>query len=206
MSSTMTKARIAIPKKIREPLLKEYSHKCAFCDASEPEVHHIDEDPTNNDPLNLLPLCPNHHHGGQHDRTRAFEPGILRLFRQYKDPTILGAEFRPLYQRLRFLEAIDASLSLVALAEVAEELLQFIGALDKADFYEPQVRKLIGPPPNGYIAIFMGPGPVAKERLERERQDYLGKLTANGQAAVALIVEMLPYQKWSPHPASGLSQ
>jgi len=25
------------------------------------EAHHLDEDKTNNDPSNLIPLCPNHH-------------------------------------------------------------------------------------------------------------------------------------------------
>ncbi len=41
---------------------KEYEHKCAVCGWCEDErvleVHHIDEDRTNNDVINLIILCP----------------------------------------------------------------------------------------------------------------------------------------------------
>lgn len=55
------KKRTSIPKAVQEKVLKEYAHKCSVCGAPHPQLHHIDEDPSNHSPHNLLPLCPNCH-------------------------------------------------------------------------------------------------------------------------------------------------
>ena len=54
----MAKVRISIPTKISDKVLKEFNHRCAKCGTDNPHLHHIDENPSNNDPLNLIPLCP----------------------------------------------------------------------------------------------------------------------------------------------------
>lgn len=42
--------------------LQHWDHKCAICNFDKiVAIHHIDEDRNNNDPKNLIPLCPNHH-------------------------------------------------------------------------------------------------------------------------------------------------
>ena len=71
----MTKKRISIPKTVAEEVLKEYRHKCAMCGRHEPQLHHIDEDPGNNDPVNLIPLCPNCHLQDIHAPTAPLEQG-----------------------------------------------------------------------------------------------------------------------------------
>jgi len=39
-----------------------HSHKCIICDETNiVEVHHFDEDKNNNQPDNLIPMCPTHH-------------------------------------------------------------------------------------------------------------------------------------------------
>jgi hypothetical protein len=53
------------------PRLRELDHKrspyrthrtpCVFCGFEYSDVHHIDGDHTNNNPANLISLCPNHH-------------------------------------------------------------------------------------------------------------------------------------------------
>lgn len=51
-----------------------YNHvkKCVICQEDKiVAVHHMDEDKTNNDPKNLVPLCPTHH-GYWHSRYRPF--------------------------------------------------------------------------------------------------------------------------------------
>jgi hypothetical protein len=88
----MAKERIAIPKQIREQVLVEFNHRCAVCGADRPQVHHIDEDPSNNEPLNLLPLCPNCHLIDQHNPTGGMEIPKLLLFRRFKDPAILRCQ------------------------------------------------------------------------------------------------------------------
>ena len=40
-----------IPKKTKEALLDEYDHRCAICGGDRPHVHHIDENPSNNEIL-----------------------------------------------------------------------------------------------------------------------------------------------------------
>lgn len=58
------KKRPAIPFKMRSLLQKEVNSKCPFCnngDVGHFQIHHIDENPENNDFKNLLMLCPNCH-------------------------------------------------------------------------------------------------------------------------------------------------
>lgn len=60
------KKRVPIPKvnKVRAELQKEIGSVCHFCtnnDVGHFQIHHIDEDPSNNKPFNLLLLCPNCH-------------------------------------------------------------------------------------------------------------------------------------------------
>ena len=39
-----------------------WPRRCAICGFDRiVAIHHIDEDHSNNDPINLIPLCPNHH-------------------------------------------------------------------------------------------------------------------------------------------------
>src|SRR5258708_3400137 len=87
-----------------EAVLKEFNYRCAVCGEDRPHLHHIDEDPSNQDSLNLLPLCPNCHLTDQHNPTARRDPRLLRLFRVHKDPTILSPQFFPLFERLLFLD------------------------------------------------------------------------------------------------------
>lgn len=55
--------REKVPFKIASKILAESHHRCCLCNANwiMPEIHHIDNNPSNNDPENLIPLCPNCH-------------------------------------------------------------------------------------------------------------------------------------------------
>jgi len=92
-------------------------------------VHHIDENPSNNDPLNLLPLCPNCHLTDQHNPTGGMEVSKLLLFRRFKDPVILRPQFHPLYLRLKFLDSVELNDSPGnKLEERVKELVEFVQA------------------------------------------------------------------------------
>jgi len=57
----MRKKRIPVDSKTKTLLQKEVGSKCLFCgneDVDHFEIHHIDENPSNNDFSNLLFLCP----------------------------------------------------------------------------------------------------------------------------------------------------
>ena len=145
-----TQKRRAIPVKIRAEVLREWRHRCAVCGADGPQVHHIDEDHSNNDPANLLPLCPNHHLRDQHDPTSKIAPRKLALFRRYKDPAILSPQFEPLFRRLLFLDDVGrppsksagALAAVYELEERANELSAFVRALGMGEFYGEQIATL----------------------------------------------------------------
>lgn len=60
----MPKPRKKIPRLTEKQMYKEANNSCSFCPESDVavlELHHIDEDPSNNDPSNLLVVCSSCH-------------------------------------------------------------------------------------------------------------------------------------------------
>lgn len=49
-------------RQLKKELVKKRGHKCEVCGWTKTvQLHHIDEDPTNNTEFNSVILCPNHH-------------------------------------------------------------------------------------------------------------------------------------------------
>lgn len=204
--ASMAKKRVAIPPAIRDAVLKEYAHRCAKCGADRPQVHHIDENPSNNDPLNLIPLCPNCHLTDQHNPTQHVPIGILRLFRRYKDPAILSPQFSVLYKRLKFLEEIDTIHS-KELSEAAEELTRFVFALERGEFFAKEIKTLTHR--IGLATVLRRPGEdraQAAMRLsaERAQQDkkFRDMLQTNRDAVYELVMDLVKFQDWPTKDAS----
>lgn len=191
----MTKTRISIPQKITSKVLKEFNHRCAKCGADNPHLHHIDENPSNNDPLNLIPLCPNCHLVDQHNPTRLVEPGKLSLFRIYKDPTILKPQFHPIFIRLQFLESKEGEFDLEELEQKAIELVEFIFTLDKGEFYGTIIGRMIIPEDlivrNLTVARFKDAAHKAQRTIE-----YYQRLQNDKEKVYSLVVEALRFQPW----------
>lgn len=145
----MSQKRPAIPKEVRDEVMNEYNHLCSICGEKCPQLHHIDENRDNNDPLNLLPLCPSHHLTDQHNPTSKIEIGILQLFRRYKDPTILGPQFEPLYRRLTFVEALARDENGLEEPEVLRDnmrrLLSFVSKLSMGSYYIEEIAAILDP-------------------------------------------------------------
>lgn len=191
--------RESISKKTKDALLDEYDHRCAVCGGDRPQVHHIDEDASNNDLRNLLPLCPNCHLRDQHNPTRKVEIPKLKLFRTYKDPAILKPQFHPIYIRQIFLDSVvPGQDGVVELEAQANELIELVQSLEMGEFYGKRLTELIGPL-NRVLMFSFGSGP--DPRYERQRQeanqDYRQHLITNRELARALIVELLRYQGWA---------
>jgi hypothetical protein len=191
--------RETIPKKVKDTLLDEYDHRCAVCGGDRPHVHHIDEDASNNELLNLLPLCPNCHLRDQHNPTRKIDIPKLQLFRKHKDPAILKAQFHPIYLRQRFLDAVsqgDESVS--ELESQANELIEFIQSLEMGSFYGKRMTDLVAPLRRAFVmSLDPGPDPRYERQLRSKNSDYRNKLIENREAAQILLVEMLRYQSWA---------
>ena len=189
----MAKTRKDISPALRNQIHQEYNHRCAICGADRPQIHHIDEDPSNNDPMNLIPLCPNCHLIDQHNPSQPFDPEKLRLFRKYKDPTILFPQFEPLFSRLRYLFMFE-NLDVKALEENSKELVDFVSALKMGDFYSKRIHGLTTRVKKAYT--YSG---IASSRdliFNHEADEYKKKLEGNRDRIISLVVELLRYQEW----------
>ena len=203
----MTKTRVPPPKAIRDAVMNEFNHKCAICGKERPQVHHIDEDPSNNDPLNLIPLCPNCHLIDQHNPTGIVDPAKVRIFREYKDPAILTPQFHTLFVRLKFLDHVLDTQTPYALQKRAEELVAFVAELEMGKFYSPQIHNLTKPRQYSHRATG-GSGATAELQVaqQREAAEFREQLRNVRSRVVHLVVELLRFQSWGlakpPRPAA----
>jgi len=190
----MVTKRQTTPKSIRDAVLREYSHMCAICSKERPQVHHIDEDPNNNEPLNLLPLCANHHLSDQHNPTVKVDPRRLSLFRRYKDPQILSPQFSPIFNRIVFLLLPRPSMSYDELLAKAVDLARFVGSMSMGTYYEKAVSELLDwsfPAAYNLNAI--------DTYFEKRDAAFRLKVEDNSDRVVHLVVEQLRYQSWAPY-------
>jgi hypothetical protein len=188
--------RKAVPKAVQEQVMKEYNHLCSICGEPRPQLHHIDENRNDHDPLNLLPLCPNCHLSDQHNPTSKIAPEILSLFRKHKDPTILTPQFLPLYARLAFLdwelaEGEDWIGFFNEAAEMAHDLVAFVEKLEMGRYYGNQIQQAL----KWSWSLDSDPSTVTKEKRAIARV-----------AVYSSIVEMLRYQPWRVERNSKLKQ
>ena len=179
----MPKTRTKIPIKIKNAVLKEYHHKCAFCHANPPapELHHIDEDPSNHVPLNLLPLCPNCH-------SLKLNPRILSVFRKFKRHEILSPEFEQLFDKAALILDLATMDYFPDCFGPGEDLVAFVRQLKKGKYYAPKLDKLIRDTEQDDLTL------QEVEEFERNRRE----------AILELIVELLPHQGWKPAAQLGI--
>jgi|CXWL01.1.fsa_nt_gi hypothetical protein len=195
----MSKQRVSIPKAVRDKILAEFNHRCAVCGADRPHIDHIDEDPSNNEPMNLLPLCPNCHLTDKHNPTSKIDNKKLALFRQFKDPAILSPQFHPLYLRLGFVNSINLSDEPVeSLERQANELVDFVRALNMGSFYAQQLNGYLERSPRGYVRSLGMDHDLEYERQVREdNRKYRQQMIDARSTVTGLCVELLRYQEWN---------
>lgn len=194
-------SRPRVPKAVRDKVLSEFNHRCAICGRDKPQVHHIDGDKSNNDPMNLLPLCPNHHLTDQHNPTGQWDPGIITLFRQYKDPLILSPQFEPLFNRVRFVDRVqDESISNDELRELIDELCQFVMHLKMGEFYGQKMKTFLKFESSMvlYTLDDIQNSQKMAEVAASDREKYVGQVKKNRDEVYRLAVELVRYQEWSP--------
>jgi hypothetical protein len=193
------KERKKIPLSIEKQVLKEFNNSCAKCRGNkfQIQIHHIDEAPSNNDPMNLIPLCPNCHFD-LHSSTISIDQDKLKLFRKHKDLTILKPQFHPLYNRMIFLNNVNKDSDIKELVENAEELIDFLLTLNKGYFYSKKILKLIRKPSHPSITILGDPDSERLRKIHQKEYDeeYRQKLCKVKAQLFSLIIESLHYQKW----------
>jgi len=199
----VAKNRTWIPPIVRTQVLAEFNHRCAICGADRPHLHHLDEDPSNHDLNNLIPLCPNCHLTDQHNPAFGISAPILRLFRLFKDPVILSSQFQPLYRRLAFLDQLKTPVDHAAIELATNEVCSFVASLNMGEFYARRIADLLDLPgrvPGIYVSKNGQPSPETVELLRQTDQLYLRHLQDARSAVLDLAVELLRYQGWPPGP------
>ncbi len=197
----MTVTRKPIARSLRTALLKEFHHRCAICGVHNPQIHHIDEDPGNNAPSNLIPLCPNCHLIDQHDPTRPIHPDRLALFRRFRDPSILAPGFEPVFRRLQFVVRPDSIESYEHFKASRRDLLLFVKVMSMGEYYAARLEEVTS---RGLSVVSPGADATASQigeviRLNRDMSRTMA--LNNAPDILALVVEMLRYQAWAD-PAS----
>lgn len=193
----MLKSRVSVPRSVKESVLKEFNHRCAVCAAEKPHLHHIDEDRSNNDVLNLLPLCQNAHRLDPHDPTKPLESGKLSLLRRYRDPSILKPQFHPIYRRLSFLSDIEETSRVEELNEKVEEAVNFLVSFEMGVYYGGRVHEMLRPPPCAYnFSARSGVTELMRQAELQHDQEYREQLRQVREEVFFLVVEMLRFQRW----------
>lgn len=197
----MKQKRPSIPKATQELVLEEYQHRCAIpiCNVAKPQLHHIDLDNTNNDPLNLIPLCPTHHLLGQHGTQPTFTPTLLKFYRIHKHSLILHPRFMSIFKRLEFLENVSSKSNATEVRKSMGDLIKFIRSQGNGDYYASTIGRLTAYEP--FIASVSIPygGSLPQwyiNGMNNEIPQYLEKIQKNRDEVVKLIIEFLDFQNW----------
>lgn len=79
----MTKTRIPISKSVERELLFRNQSVCCICQKSGVQIHHIDDDPSNNKLSNLCVLCVEHHAHASSvgTMTKGLDAALLRRYK-----------------------------------------------------------------------------------------------------------------------------
>jgi hypothetical protein len=186
-------ARRKIPKSIKAAVLDEYDHLCAICGGVRPQIHHIDENPDNDDPMNLIPLCPNQHLNDQHNPTRKIPIPILKLFREYKDPAILKPQFKPIHDRMFYLCSFS-TLSCFEIEEAQRELTDFIASLEMGTCYEGKIWSVN--PVDVHFTIVNPEGNEYERTVSEQDAKCHQTIAVNAKKVESLVIELLRYQEW----------
>ncbi len=198
----MAKNRSSIPKQVSESVLKEYRHRCAVCGRHDPHLHHLNEDPTDHDPHNLLPLCPNCHLQDAHDPTTPPHPYKLRLFRKYKDPLILDPRFHPIFCRMLFLRDDKlAEIAPGAINRLGGDLLEFVAHFKMGGFYRKKLKDVA----RNHFALYaekcsLEGRPLTQQHIRNDPALRAESYEYRNAQVESLVVELIRYQEWTAKP------
>jgi hypothetical protein len=124
-------------------------------------------------------------------------PRKLALFRQYKDPLILAAQFEPVFKRVLFLISVDTS-DLDRFCSSTKDLVDFVKHLQMGSYYGQKIA--------GLLEYSFGPSIFStadrddenEQREVRNRTEFFETTAANRAQVLDLVMELLRYQSWEP--------
>lgn len=184
----MTKKRPSIPKGVEDKVKKEFSHSCGYCDANDPQLHHIDEDPSNNDPLNLIPLCPSCHMNIQHNPFKKADNRVLTLFRKYKKQGLLSSQFELFHEKLTFLDELE-NLEIDDIEKFSIDLVEFVETLEQGKYYSKKISEIVI---QEEISIL----DVIDSQVDAKDQEHKTTLQNRKEDILRLVVDLVQLQPW----------
>ena len=194
-------ARVSIPEATKRLVLGEFNHSCAMCGKHGAQLHHIDEDRSNNEPMNLIPLCPNHHLTEQHHPTRRHDPIKLQLFRKYKHTLILKPQFQAIFKRMRFMYLDQSGSPRDEILAMIRDLTRFLSVLEMGEYFSKQVAETLRAEGSGILNVNGQDTEAEWDAMnvkfwENARCAAIDKIKANRADVEKIVVEMLDFQKW----------
>jgi hypothetical protein len=202
------KSRLAVPRVTADKVKALFRHRCAVCAAPYMELHHIDEDPGNNDEKNLILLCSNCHHGRVHGQGHTLDQHALRLYRELGHRFAATGAYRILLARSSYVTSgAFRGEAWKKLVTAFDDLVSFVKGLKHGPHFATRVRRLLQPPQQHAIVnvTVIGSGQdvqaqrsqqeAAEEgRMHEETRKYKQQIEAAGPELVNLMDEILMAQ------------
>jgi hypothetical protein len=124
------------------------------------------------------------------------DDGRMRLFREYNDRVILDPRFESLWQRMRFLRALDA-VTLAELRGAIEDLQAFVASLAMSSYYAPRLARLVAVTPvHGPLEPSLSADEVSGIEAEA-LLSYRRELAERRTQIEKLIIEAAHQQPWA---------
>ncbi|MGH6865631.1 MAG: HNH endonuclease signature motif containing protein [Methyloceanibacter sp.] len=148
----MAKERPPIPPKIATEVMFEHDRACCVCRTTSPavQIHHIDEDPSNNVRANLTVLCLDHHH----------ETQIRGGFGRKLGPDIVRRHRDDWIERVKRRRDKADELAASAMSGVSQEVLELQNPVTWSRPYETSYMVFVNHLPDALAAAYKAARPL----------------------------------------------
>ena len=187
------KVRKEIPAALATSVKTEFGNRCAMCREPYVTIHHIDENPSNNNRQNLIPLCPNCHHGRVHGYGgNKIDRRALELYRELGTRFAATGAYNLLLKRSAYItsgmfEQLDSD----QLSNALDDLLSFVRGLKFGPHFEKKLSRLLRPPrrPGNVYLTFIGDDYDTAADLRRNEAERKARLLEHTKAYKAQLDE-----------------
>lgn len=187
------KKRTAVRKDMRDKVLVEFNHRCVCCDAPYYNIHHIDEDPSNNAEDNLIILCPNCHQGRVHGNSIMITPEQLKMYKRMKSKSVFKPIYSAIKSRIKFIETDEYErLTYDEITTKLDDLIKFIGTLNQGVYYEQELKRCLSREPR--ICFTDTPISIRQQQTQEIENRYKKKIKDKKEGILKLVLECIEVQ------------
>lgn len=178
---------------MKDKILVEFNHSCVCCGALFHEVHHIDEDPSNNAEDNLIVLCPNCHQGKVHGKSIKITPEQLRLYKTTKNKGVFKPVYNAIRKRITFVEKDEyENLTSDEISTKVKDLIGFINTLKQGEYYAQKLKSYLCSSPA--VWIIPSPDSVVNEQRKEFLEEHRKRIRDKKEEILRLVLECAEVQ------------